>query len=244
MGISEPLEIDLVTQKQEDYIKMLINCLLNRKRAGFNEKGDIPPIGKITIGNLQIMLLFRQVEDERYEINDFFRYKVHCTLDQEGNLDTTQFCVLTSDDYLSASNFNMEIVEKSFKEHCNQAHFERTTLCILEMLKAYDKNKKREDLLDMALSLNSWLQKKDSDSVIHKVNLYQCHRRRRDLSDGEIESLNEMILNCQDDYAMKAAVQILLSNKRLADIYINKLNEEEQNTFFDYPIYNLYKELK
>ncbi len=244
LGVSEPLELGQVTQKQEDYIRMLINCLLNGKRAGFNEKGDIPPLGTITIGNLRIMLLFRQMEDERYEINDFFRYKVNCKLDREGNYDTTQFCMLMADDYLRTSNLDVEIIKKSFKEHRNKGHFERMALCILEMLKAYDRNKKRKDLLDMALGLNCWLQKEDSDNVVHKINLYQCYKRCRNLNDNEIEDLNEMFLNSENNNAIKAAIQILLNSKRLADIYINKLSDDERDTFLDYPIYNLYKELK
>lgn len=242
LGIVEPLELDQVTQKQEDYIRMLINCLLNGMRAGFNEKGDIPPLGTVTIGNLRIMLLFRQMEDERYEINDFFRYKIDCKLDQAGNYDTTQFCMLTAEDYLRTSNLDMEIIEKSFKEHRNKGHFERMTLCTLEMLKAYDRDKKRKDLLDMALRLNCWLQE-NSDDVVHKINLYQCYKRRRDLNDDEIEDLSDMLQKGESNNAAKAAIQILLNSKRLADMYIKKLNKDDRDTFIDYPIYNLYKEL-
>ncbi len=244
LEISEPLELNQATQKQENYIRMLINCLLYEKRAGFKEKGDIPPIGRIAIGNLQIMLLFRQMEDERYEIYDFFRYKIYCKHDRKGNDDTSQFCILTAEDYLRTSNLDKDAIEKSLKEYRNAIHFQRVTECILEMLKAYDRDKKRDDLLDMAVNLNCWLLEEDSDNIVHKINLYQCYKRRRELNDEEIEELNEIFLNNEDNNGIKASVQILLNNKRLADIFTNKLSEGEQDALLNYPIYNLYKELK
>lgn len=64
------------------------------------------------------------------------------------------------------------------------------------------------------------------------------------MNDEEIEELNEIFLNNEDNNGIKASVQILLNNKRLADIFTNKLSEGEQDALLNYPIYNLYKELK
>ena len=244
LGVKESLNLDMVTDKQEEYIKMLINCLLYGKRAGFTEKGEIPPLGTITIGNLRIMLLFREKQDGRYEVNDFFRYKVDCKLDQEGDYDTTQFCMLTADDYLNTANIDLEVVEHEFMEHRNEGHYERMTFSILEMIKAYDRDNKRSNILDMAIRLNKWLVAQDGSNPIYVINLFQCYKRIRNLTDEELKTLSKLLESDRNDEGSKAAIYILLDSKKIAEMHIANLKDDEKASFMEFPIYSLFKNLE
>lgn len=243
LGIDKKLELDKVSEKQEEYIRMLIEAILRGEKIQFKEKGDIQPVGTITIGNLRLMFIFRELNDGTYEIKNFFSHHIDCHLDKEGLYDSSQFSILTDNEYLNISNLNLAIVEKSFKEHENSQHYMRTTNCALEMIKAFDSNNQKIELLKTAERLFDWLIEKNVDNYSNLINLYQCYKRQRSLTDAEIEKLNEILCET-DDQMEKAGVQILLDNRRLADLYVNKLREDDKNMFCEFPIYTLYKELK
>lgn len=110
------------------------------------------------------------------------------------------------------------------------------------MIKAYDKTS-RIELLQMALELCKWLEKREKDNSIHIINRIQCEIRLRDIIDSEIDELTKLMdsnLNNQS----QAAVHILMGNKRMADYYLKSLDEEEKKVFMEYPIYHLYENLK
>ena len=52
------------------------------------------------------------------------------------------------------------------------------------------------------------------------------------------------ILQTDIDQQSQAGIQILMGNKRLADHYIELLDDETKKTFMEYPIYHLYNGLK
>jgi hypothetical protein len=124
----------------------------------------------------------------------------------------------------------------------NQGHRNRMVLSILEMISAYDETKKRE-LLQMALELCRWLEDKEPNNSVHIINRIQCEIRDRAITDSEITELTE-VMQSDINQQSQAAIQILMGNKRLADHYIEKLDDETKKTFMEYPIYHLYKELK
>lgn len=56
LHVSIPLDMDKLTEKQEDYVKMLINTIVHKKSAGFKEKGQIPPVVSLEISNIRLLL--------------------------------------------------------------------------------------------------------------------------------------------------------------------------------------------
>ena len=74
LHVSIPLDMDKLTEKQEDYVKMLINTIVHKKSAGFKEKGQIPPVVSLEISNIRLLLFFGQRSDELYDVKDFFEY--------------------------------------------------------------------------------------------------------------------------------------------------------------------------
>ena len=58
LHVSIPLDMDKLTEKQEDIVKMLINTIVYKKSAGFKEKGQIPPVVSLEISNIHLLLIF------------------------------------------------------------------------------------------------------------------------------------------------------------------------------------------
>lgn len=241
LHVSIPLDMDKLTEKQEEHVKMLINTIVHKKSAGFKEKGQIPPVVSLEISNIRLLMFFCQRSDGLYDVKDFFEYDIDCKLDESGYYPTTQYCIMNQKDYAYSANINIEKIKSAFLKYNNQGHRERMVLSILEMIKAYDASKKKE-LLEMALELCKWLEEKEPENYIHVLNRIQCEIRLREISDSEIAELME-ILKTDINQQSKAGIQILMGNKRLADHYIGLLDDETKKTFIEYPIYHLYKDL-
>lgn len=242
LHVSIPLDMDKLTEKQEDIVKMLINTIVYKKSVGFKEKGQIPPVVSLEISNIRLLLFFGQRSDGLYDVKDFFEYDINCKLDERGDYPTTQYCIMNKRDYAYSSNIIIEKIRTSFMKYDNQGHRERMVFSILEMIKAYDLSKK-EELLEVALELCKWLEDKEPENFVHVLNRIQCEIRLREISDSEIAELMA-ILQTDIDQQSQAGIQILMGNKRLADHYIELLDDETKKTFMEYPIYHLYYGLK
>ena len=242
LHVSIPLDMDKLTEKQEDIVKMLINTIVYKKSAGFKEKGQIPPVVSLEISNIHLLLFFGQRSDGLYDVKDFFEYDINCKLDERGDYPTTQYCIMNKRDYAYSSNIIIEKIRTSFMKYDNQGHRVRMVFSILEMIKAYDLSKK-EELLEVALELCKWLEDKEPENSVHVINRIQCEIRLREISDTEIAELMA-ILQTDIDQQSQAGIQILMGNKRLADHYIELLDDETKKTFMEYPIYHLYNGLK
>ena len=100
------------------------------------------------------------------------------------------------------------------------------------------------ETLETAANLSKWLTEKEPDNLIHYINLYQCYRRQRKLTDDETHKLCRLLEEDGINDSIKVAAYILLDSKQLADMYIDKLDNKEIKTFVDFPIYYLYEKLK
>lgn len=150
---------------------------------------------------------------------------------------------LTEEHILEASNFNTEIVKQSFTEldSTKEVTCEYIRNFVLTLLKAYDKDNTRTDILDLAYDLNELI-KIEKTKVIDKINAYQILKRKRSLSEQEIDELY-IIKDSNDDIAVQVAISLLLDNKSDFNRYFNKLNIEEQELLKQFPIYHFNKSL-
>ena len=100
---------------------------------------------------------------------------------------------MSPENYLEADNFDAKRVEESFKKHHNTSHYSQTNFSILNMLTAYDKDQKREDLLYKGMcelvvrnkTEEVWDEIKhrgtsfDDLSVVEKARMLQCRMCRK-----------------------------------------------------------------
>ncbi len=240
-GVNKSLEADNLTEKNEKDLRLLIDTQLYGKRAEFKENDNIPDVGYISIANINLLIMCTKMEDGTYLLEDFFRKEISCSMDKTPSTQTSQYSLMSVEDYLKADNFSKEMIEESFKKHKNISHYSQTNFSVLNILNAYDRDNSRTDLLDLAEHLYEWLVSEQPDEDIYQINLIQCHKRRGTLTDKDVFKLNEIGRKSDITNALLAGIQILLENYQLAAIYLNQLDEIDKKEFERYPIFNLMK---
>lgn len=241
LHVRVPFEIERLTDKEEKYLYMLIDSILYNRTISFGKNRNIPPVCTLNVANLRIVLAFYLNKDGEYKIEDFFSTEMCCSLEGDIKYRTSPFCVLKKDDYLQDSNLVLEKVIDGFKNFDNEGHFRRLDFCIMEIIKAYDEDNKRGDLLKAAKSLCLWLAEKKPYDIIPRLNYLQCCKRERDLDDTEIDELTNMLLDNATDDSVLAGIHILLDSKAMVKKYLDKLDVNQREEFEKYPIYALYR---
>ena len=244
LNVKKPLDFDKVTKEQHKDIDMLI-YYFSHKEEGIKINGEPTDMETITIGNIKIMLFFIKMQDGRYKIYDFFRNnKINMYVDyKEKRYLTTRFGVLKADEYLNVANIDFEIIEKEFKSYTNVGNYGVVNDSCIEMIRAYDKDNKRVNILDMAIKLYDWLIREDGDNLMYVINKFQCYKRKRELLDEEVKWLEKQLLNKEISEASIASIYTLLGNKESVKMHIEKFNEEDKQSFYGTPIESLYNKL-
>lgn len=66
LHVGVPFDIDSLTDKEFNNLRMLINAILYDRPASFKEKVEIPPVCTLDFANLKIVLAFHQNSDGKY----------------------------------------------------------------------------------------------------------------------------------------------------------------------------------
>jgi len=240
LGVNESLDCDHLTEKDEEYIKMLILSQKHNEKIGFNNM-HVPPIAYVQIGNLKIMLHFKEQDDGKYIIENYCDCRIEIAGEYtDGNrFPTSKYTILVAEDFATISNLNFDVIVDELVQMNNPGHISRTTLTLLEMLKAYDKIK-NQMLLETAMRLADWLKQVDETDVA-LINLLQCYYRTREMNEEEENTLEDMIARNREDRQLCAAAYILLGNSKRARSIIDTLTDEQKKVFEEYPVYTLLK---
>ncbi len=239
LGVKEPLECDSLTEKDEEYIKMLIRSQKYNEKVGFNDM-HVPPIAYIQIGNLKIMLHFKEQDDGRYIIENYCDC-VTAVVSEYTNGDkfpTSKYTLLKAEDFATISNLKFDVIVDELVQINNPGHISRATFTLLEMFKAYDITK-NQMLLDSAIRLADWLKQVDKTDV-SLINLLQGYYRKRELNEDEENVLEDMIARNRGNRQICAAAYILLGNSKRARSIIDTLPDKQKKEFEEYPIYSIY----
>lgn len=240
LGVNESLDCGHLTEKDEEYIKILILSQKHNEKIGFNNM-HVPPIAYVQIGNLKIMLHFKEQDDGKYIIENYCDCKIEIAGEYtDGNrFPTSKYTILVAEDFATISNLNFDVIVDELVQMNNSGHISRTTLTLLEMLKAYDKIK-NQMLLEAAMRLADWLKQVDETDVA-LINLLQCYYRTREMNEEEENTLEDMIARNREDRQLCAAAYILLGNSKRARSIIDTLTDEQKKVFEEYPVYTLLK---
>lgn len=240
-GVNEPLDCENLTEKDEEYIKMLILSQKHNGKIGFNNM-HIPPIAYVQIGNLKILLHFKEQDDGKYIIENYCNCNIRVAGEYtEGTkFPTSKYTLLMAEDFATISNLNFEIIVDELIQINNPGHISRTIFTLLEMLKAYDV-KKNQMLLDSVIRLADWLKQVDGTDV-SLVNLLQSYYRKRELNEDEENKLEDVIARNRANRQICAAANILLGNSKRARSIIDTLPDEQKKIFEEYPIFSMLKD--
>lgn len=128
----------------------------------------------------------------------------------------------------------LEDLERYEYNHGTEGNF---SLLFVELLSSYD-DTGNEKYFNMARLISDKLIFVSPQNEYWKINKLQLLRRKRPLSEEEMQELESIEKNSEDKKTI-CAVNILLENKRMAQKVLEEMDDEDRGVFVTYPIYNL-----
>jgi len=247
-------DIDLSKLSNEDFrnLDYLITAFVDKKPVS-NLKSGLPPIIKLSVGELSFALYLKPTVDceTTYEIFDFFKTEIPIVYEGEGGekLPVSQFSILHTDDFLNLNNIRFDILEPSFEK--GEKHYDtinRANWFMLDLLCAFDKsNAKRTDILNAVKQFDEWIMtstEEDLPNTIKKLNHLQMVKRERKLNITELTELYSIIESNTASEEVLVGVYLLLDQQPIAEMHFLKLSPKQQENFKTYPIYHFWKEIE
>lgn len=242
LGVEKSLDVDGITDKDHEYIKILLRAFDNGETIKFKEE-NIPPIVPLKISNLNLVLVFRPVGEREYEILDFFKTDLEIVskneFDENDVFSTSQYTILDRECFINYDNINYQKMLDDFKRFEGEGHYNRVNVLGLNLIMAYDETK-HEKYLVYAKEVFQWLYEADKAGVpLYLMNLYQCNIRTRELSIEEKSKIYEMIMEFRDNPKFLGGLYCLLKEKGQVQKMLMDMSEYEAKEFVTYPIYRL-----
>lgn len=249
LGVNEDLDCDKITDKDDKNIRNFISAVLYGKHIGFGEVDAQIVRGLFTIANLKIMIVCRRDDQGYYSVDRFTsKLKARFGPQEDWNngdyVDGPAYLTWQAEHYQEACNIDTDDVLQSISEYdATPGYCGIVNQSVLEMLKAYDKqDKKNPQLLTMAEGLCQWLIQHDpeEDKVIAELNHLQVIVRQRALNIAETGSLYRILSDPASTDYCKLGASILLRDYDGARTLLARLPADETKAeFMKMPIMNL-----
>jgi len=205
---------------------------------------------RLKIQDIILLLYFIKDETEvgTYRIYDFFKNIFRLGYDDPDS-DTPfyapQYSALRIDDYIDLDNINYDCIITSYQALLeeNPKIYSQANIDMLNILLAYDKSKK-EKLLRLAEQMAEWIFESETDIVDYDIallNKLQIAKRQRELSEDEILELCILTENNNTREDIKVGAYLLLGNQPAAQMHFDKLENNLQIAFKEYPIFYFWK---
>ncbi len=130
-----------------------------------------------------------------------------------------------------------KLLEELEKSEINSETEGEFSELFLEVLSAYDATK-CEKYFDVSKWISDKLLVLSPDNDYWKINRLQLLKRKRELSEEELQELENMEQRVEEPQLL-CAISILLENKRKAKRKLENMKEGDKKVFLSYPIYNL-----
>lgn len=244
-------ELIISKMNGEDFrnLDRLIKAFVDKKPVQ-GLKHDIPPVCYMKVGNLRFALYFKKSEEAgTYELYDFFKSKLSVVYEKDSDvrLPISQFSILHTDDLLTISNIDYDVLLPSFQSV--ERHFDminQANCFLLDSLAACDKatGNRKEKLLRVCDDFSKWVFSASDSELNYEIRLLnrlQTIKRQRDFNIDEISSLYELIENNETGVETRIAAYLLLDQPKPAELHFAKLSDEERKNFMAYPIYHFWK---
>lgn len=248
-GVTEDLNCDILSDKDENNIKMLTRAFIEHKEVSLNSDSDVLDVfcsGYLTIANIRMMITAYKQESGRYLLGNFFTNKLSIQRkDAKGNFyNVSQFYILRRKDYHDVSNINYDFIYKDIIRYQVSEEYENDIiLMLLEMFSAYDE-KPKEELLDLTIKLSKWMHERTPDNAVCYINYLQAVYRKSGLIEDEKKWLEKHMKNMDTPKEQKLGCAILLKKYELCEFMYLDFTKEEQENFSLYPIMNLWKKVE
>ncbi len=243
-------DISLKSLNDEDlrYLDYLITAFVDKEPIN-NLIGEVPPILFLNVGDLKFAVCMQKVDDstDSYMIYDFFKTEMAlCYENKNGEtLPISQFSILHADDLLKLDNIRFDALLPSFQE--TEKHSEtyiNANMFLLELLKAYDIDATKPELLSTAKEFADWIFKSADGSLAFDVKLLnklQTVKRIRPLNIWEIKELFKIVNDPNRPNYILVGAYLLLDQQAEARAHFEKLDSQYQEEFKTYPIYHFWE---
>lgn len=241
-------ESDLNTLTKDDIrkIEILRDTILYQNYERLNLSSSYL---RFHIGELNIALVCLEDNNQRLVFNFFdldainhHRFNIKFREeDKNDEVSHSPYIIFEPSELFSMSNLNMKVIEASLKgiDYDNELSFNLTNNYALNLLKYYDHNKNKKEVLDLILNIFTYLYSIQPDNILYFMNKMQTIKRKREFTAREkTEIINLKNLKQHADEIL-CGFYILLDSKIEFEIQFNKLNKDQREAFIKYPIYDL-----
>lgn len=241
LNVIELSDLDLRTLE-----RIVKGVLYNEPVHGLKE--DAPLIVKMAVGPLKFSVCLKKhpTENGAYELTDFFQTELDVAYDNKlgEKVPCSQFIILSPDDLATLNNIRYDVILSSFQRfELTDESATRANYFMLGLIEAYDKSQKKE-LLSLALDFANWLESFPVEYLpneIRTLNYLQIIKRQRELTKEETKQIYTIITSKESSDEVLVGAYLLLDQQEAAEMYFEKLEEEQQINFTSYPIYHFWK---
>ena len=246
LGVTEELQCDNLTAKDEEKIRSFVAAILYNKKLGFPGIESPSIYGAFSIANLSIWIWAIRQEDGGYQIKSFFDTQQFAFFEESDTahahpVPASQYFLLDKTAFVHASNMNYDAILKSITSLAPSPKFiPYTTDLLLEIIRAYDEQTNKDGkLLELADSLCTWLstfEREENDPVI-RLNHLQIIKRKRSFIPQEIIELSGFT-NASYPAEVRCSAYLLLGDNCEAQKCFAELSPSMQEMFISLPIYH------
>lgn len=246
LGVTEELQCDNLTAKDEEKIRSFVAAILYNKKFGFPGIESPSIYGAFSIANLSIWIWAIRKEDGYYQIKSFFDAQQFAFFEESDTahahpIPASQYFLLDKTAFAHASNMNYDAILKSITSLAPSPKFiPYTTDLLLEIIRAYDEQTNKDGkLLELADSLCTWLstfENEKNDPVI-RLNHLQIIKRKRSFVPQEIIELSGFT-NASYPAEVRCSAYLLLGDNCEAQKCFAELSPSMQETFISLPIFH------
>ena len=200
-------------------------------------------VSMVSIANLNLLMLFKQIQGKTYSVHNFFSYPFEeqdfCISDGEHKIPVSRYSKLEHYHFEQVSNIpydrmKLELCSIPF----SQQYEDCLTKTFLSMLLAYDKTGSAQ-LFTVLKAVNGYLLRHSPKNNVNIINKMQLISRNRNLNKVEKAQL-ETIQKSTKESVELLAIAILLQKPNIKELYA-QLPSEQQIAFDSWPISHLWK---
>ena len=240
-------KIDISSFEDKDFrdLDMLRRAILDGEEIG--QTKDVSGVTTVQIGPYRILVLVEKQKSGKYKITDFFKIregKVFAVDKGDGHKSIVSFysAVFQRDDLATLINIDYDNFIKAYEDAAqfNRAISEQSNQDVLCLINAYDKaENKDERLLEYALKLTDWISNlPETDEVlfVYRLNKMQILKRMGAITEQERSELIDISESNIPAFG-KWAANLLLEDYERANLFWEKMSEEERKIYKHYPIF-------
>ena len=242
LHIKKDLDFESITEEQRNTLYALYHTIVKKEQIELEK--PLETIQKICIGGINILLLCVNVDEKIYTIEDFFNATESYSVGRpnEEKYIVSPISLLSYADLSIVDNIDYEKILPTYiaLSKDNSEIYKLANNDLLKLLLAYDRTDgKKQELLDAATTIAQWLVNSEqiTENFTNKLNLFQCVKRHRQLTEIELDELCGIAEECKTEDG-KAAALLLSDNMNAAKRHYHNLNKETRDLFDSLPIYH------